>query len=75
MVNSIKTEGDVKVIDAEITDIGADLADANITIRTNGNEVALNAFTKGILKETIYGIVSSLDIDDEIRKITVRVEE
>ena len=75
MVSSIKTEGDVKVIEAEIAGIGKDLSDADITVRTNGNEVALNAFTKGILKETIYGIVSSLDIDGEIRKIAVRVDE
>ncbi|WP_405265508.1 molybdopterin-guanine dinucleotide biosynthesis protein B [Methanobrevibacter sp.] len=75
MINSIKTEDNVKSIDIEISDIADDLTDAGITLKTNGNDVELNAFTQGILKETIYATISSLRIDEEISKITVRVEE
>jgi molybdopterin-guanine dinucleotide biosynthesis protein B len=75
MVNSIKTEDNVKTIDVEITDISDDLTGADIILKTNGHDVELNAFTKGILKETIYATINSLRIDEEISKITVRVEE
>ena len=75
MINSIKTEDNVKTIDVEISDISDDLTGADIILKTNGHDVELNAFTQGILKETIYATVSSLRIDEEISKITVRVEE
>ena len=75
MINSIKTEDNVKKIDIEISNIGEDLTDADITVKTNNHDVELNAFTQGILKETIYAVVNSLKIDDEIGKITIRVEE
>jgi molybdopterin-guanine dinucleotide biosynthesis protein B len=75
MIGAIKTEDDVKTIDIEISNIGEDLADADITVKTNGHDVELNAFTQGILKETIYAVVNSLKIDDEIGKITIRMEE
>ena len=75
MINSIKTEDNVKTIDVEISDISDDLAGADIILKTNGHDVELNAFTQGILKETIYATVSSLRIDEEISKLTVRVEE
>ena len=75
MVNSIKTEDNVKTIDVEITDISDDLTGADIILKTNGHDVELNAFTQGILKETIYATINSLRIDEEISKITVRVEE
>ena len=75
MINSIKTEDNVKTIDVEISDISDDLAGADIILKTNGHDVELNTFTQGILKETIYATVSSLRIDEEISKLTVRVEE
>ena len=75
MINSIKTEDNVRTIDIEISDITGDLADASISLKTNGHDVEINAFTQGILKETIYGIVSSLKIDEKINKITIKVED
>ena len=75
MINSIKTEDNVKTIDIEISDIADDLKDASITLKTNGHDVELNAFTQGILKETVYATISSLRINDEISKITVRVSD
>lgn len=75
MINSLKTESDVKVIDIEITGIKDDLKDAEIILKTNGKDVEINEFTSGILKETIYAIVNSLKIDEDIRKIKIMVEE
>lgn len=77
MINSIKTEDDVKLIDIDITNIvDGNLNNADITLKTNTHDVEINEFTQGILKETIYATINSLEIDDdEIRKITVRVEE
>jgi molybdopterin-guanine dinucleotide biosynthesis protein B len=75
MVSSLKTEDNIKEIDVEISNIENDLTNADITLKTNGNDVEMNDFTRGILKETIYAIVNSLKIDEEIAKITIRVEE
>ena len=73
MVRSIKTEGDVKTVDVEITDISENLKDAGITLKTNGNDVELNSFTQAILKETIFAIVNTLKIDERINKLTIKV--
>ena len=73
MVRSIKTEGDVKTVDVEITDISENLKDAGITLKTNGNDVELNSFTQAILKETIFAIVNTLKIDEKINKLTIKV--
>ena len=76
MINSIKTEDDVKTIDINITDIrNGELENSEITIKTNNHDVGINRFTSGILKETIYSIINSLEIDDEIKEITIKVEE
>ena len=75
MINSINTEDNVKTIDILISDIADDLKDASIALKTNGHDVELNAFTQGILKETIYATINSLRIDEKISKITVRVEQ
>ncbi|WP_405294459.1 molybdopterin-guanine dinucleotide biosynthesis protein B [Methanobrevibacter sp.] len=74
MVGSIKTEDNVKTIDIEITDIENELSDAGITLKTNGHDVEINDFTQGILKETLYAIITTLKVDSEIRKITIRVK-
>ena len=73
MVNSIKTEEDVKSIDVDISGISEDLKDAEINLMTNGNDVELNSFTQAILKETIFSIVNTLKIDEKINKITIKV--
>ena len=76
MINSIKTEDNVKTIDVEITNIeDRQMKDAEITLKTNGNEVEINDFTSGILKETIFAVVTSLDTDDEISQMKINVEE
>ena len=75
MINAIKTEDDVKLIDIEIKDITNYLKDADIALKTNNHDVELNEFTQGILKETIFAIVNTLKIDEEIKEIKIRVKE
>ena len=75
MIKSIKTEDNVRKINIEISEIEDELINANITVKTNEHNVEINDFTQGILKETIYAIVNTLKIDDEINKIEIEVEE
>ena len=77
MVNSIKTEDNVKKIDVEISSIAdGNLTDSQIILKTNGNDVEINKFTQGILKETIYAIVNSLELEDEeVHEIKIRVDD
>ena len=75
MINSIKTEENIKIIDIEISNITNELINADIGLKTNGHDVELNDFTQGILKETIFAIVNTLKIDSQIRKINIKVEE
>lgn len=76
MVNSLKTEGNVKTIDIEISDIkNNEVIDAEISLKTNSHPVEINEFSRGILKETIYAIISSLKINDEINNLKINVEE
>lgn len=76
MISSIKTEDNVKTIDVYISNIeNGELTNSQITIRTNGHDVEINNFTSGILKETIYAVISSLKIDEEIEEIKIKVEE
>lgn len=76
MVNSIKTEDDVHLIDIEISSINnEELENAEITLKTNNHDVELNKFTQGILKETIFAIINSLKVDEKISKIKITVED
>ena len=77
MVNSIKTEDNVKKIDVEISNINnGNLTDSDIVLKTNNHDVKINKFTQGILKETLYAIINSLELDDEeIHGIKINVEE
>ncbi len=76
MVNSLKTEDDVKTIDVEISDIhDENLVDADIVLKTNNKPVEINEFTSGILKETIFAVINTLKIDEEISNIKIKVEE
>ena len=76
MVNSLKTEDDIRTINIEISNIhDEDLNDAEITLKTNDNYVKINEFTRGILKETIFAVINTLKIEDEINNIKIKVEE
>ena len=76
MINSIKTEDDVKSIEIDISKIeNGELSDADISLKTNGHDVEINNFTQGILKETIYAIINSLEHDGEIEELKIRVDD
>ena len=75
MVNSLKTEDNIKNIDIEISNIcGKNLTDAGITLKTDNNSVDINKFTCAILKESIFAMINTLKIDDEINNIKIKVE-
>ena len=75
MVNSLKTEDNIKNIDIEISNIcGKNLTDAGITLKTDNNSVDINKFTCAILKESIFAMIDTLKIDDEINNIKIKVE-
>ena len=50
------------------------MEDSEIALKTNGNDVEINKFTSGILKETIYAIINSLETPENINKIEIMVE-
>ncbi len=76
MINSLKTEGEVKRIEILISNVDPDdLKMSDINVEINGTNLEINEFTQGILKETIYAIVNSLKINDEIKEIKIKVEE
>lgn len=76
MIKSIKTEDDVKSISIKISNINdGELINSDIVLKTNNHEVEINEFTSGILKETIYAIINSLHIDEEINEIEIMVED
>ena len=75
MVSSIKTEDNVKSIDVHISNIkNGELSDADISLKTNNHDVEINDFTQGILKETIYAVINSLEIDCEIEDLKIKVD-
>ena len=76
MVKSLKTEDNVKKIDIEISEISdGDMSNAKIALKTNGNNVKINEFSQGILKETIFAVINTLKIDEEISNIKICVED
>ncbi|WP_405289881.1 molybdopterin-guanine dinucleotide biosynthesis protein B [Methanobrevibacter sp.] len=76
MVNSLKTDGEVDKIEIIISDINPDdLFHSNITVKVNDGDLEINDFTQGILKETIYAIINTLKVNDEIEEIKIKVEE
>ena len=75
MVNSLKTQEDIEKISVEIKDIeNNELYNADINLKVNDAELHINKFTCGILKESIFAMVNSLKIDEEINEIKIDVE-
>ena len=76
MVNSLKTNGEVEKIEVLIYDVNPDdLSKSDIVVKINDSDLKINDFTQGILKETIYAIISTLKVNDEINQIKIKVEE
>ena len=75
MVNSLKTQEDIEKIRVEIKGIeNNELYNADILLKVNDEELNINKFTCGILKESIFAMVNSLKIDEEINEIKIDVE-
>ena len=75
MVNSLKTQDDIEKICVEIKGIeNNELYNADILLKVNDEELNINKFTCGILKESIFAMVNSLKIDEEINEIKIDVE-
>lgn len=76
MVNSLKTGGEVQKIEILISDVDSDdLSQSDIAVKINDGNLEINDFTQGILKETIYAIVNTLKVNDEIKEIKIKVED
>lgn len=76
MIKSIKTEKNVNLISISISNIeNGELTNSEIVLKTNGHDVDINEFTSGILKETIYAIITSLDTPEKINEIEIMVED
>ena len=76
MINSLKTDGNVKTIEILISDVNPDdLTQSEINVKINDDDLKINDFTQGILKETVYAIVNTLKTDEEINEIKIKVEE
>ena len=75
MIKSLKTPPEVKDIIIEITNIDNDLNDAIINININNNDLKINEFTQGIVKETIYAIIDTLKTTEKINEIKIKITE
>ena len=74
MINSIKTDGEIKTISVEITDVNDDnVHDAEIIVKTNDKNVKINEFTRGIIKETVFAMIKAI-YDGEINELEIAVE-
>lgn len=46
-----------------------------VKILVNGKEIELNKFAMSIVANTVYGMVSSLKLDDEPKEIEIRISK
>ena len=76
MINSLKTKEEAKKIDITISNVDSqNLTKSDIIVKINEKDLKINEFTQGILKETIYAIITSLKVNEEIQDIKIKVEE
>ena len=76
MINTLKTKDEVRTIEIVISNVNPeDLSKSDICVKTNDEDLKINEFTQGILKETIYAIITTLKVSEEINKIKIKVEE
>ena len=74
MVKSLKINEPIENIDVNIRNIkDNDVVNADISIKLNGNYLEINQFVRGILKESIFAIIKTLKIDEEIKEIEINV--
>lgn len=75
IVNSLKTEENAEKITVEIKGIeNNELYNADIDLKINDKLLKINKFTCGIIKESIFAMINTLKIDEEISEIKIEVE-
>ena len=75
IVNSLKTEENVEKITVEIKGIeNNELYNADIDLKINDKLLKINKFTCGIIKESVFAMVNTLKVDEEINEIKIEVE-
>lgn len=75
IVNSLKTEETIKAITVDIKGIeNNDLYNADIDLKINDKLLDINKFTCGIIKESVFAMINTLKIDEEINEIKIEVE-
>ena len=80
MIDSLSTDEDARIAQVNISKIQADnLEESEASLTVNNKEVKINKFVKGILKETIFGMVKSLKLGEininEIETIHITVKK
>ena len=75
MIKSLKTHGDIKNIEIEISEIFKTLDNAEITVKIDEDYLEINEFTQKLLKETIYAIINTLKTENEIRQIKIDIKD
>ena len=75
IVKSLQTNKKAENIQIDIENIeNNDIYNANVSLIINDEIIKINEFVKGILKESIFGILKTLHIDDEIKDVKIDVE-
>lgn len=72
IVKSLQTNEKAKNIQIDIEN--NNIYNANVSLIINDEIIKINEFVKGILKESIFGILKTLHIDDEIKDVKIDVE-
>ncbi len=80
MINSLNTDEDARIAQVDISKINQEnLKESEARLTVNNKDVEINAFVKGILKETIYGMIKSLKLGEldinEIETINITVKK
>ena len=80
MINSLNTDEEARIAQINISKINIEnLEEAESNLIVNNKNVNINKFVKGILKETIYGMIKSLKLGEidlnEIEDINITVKK
>ena len=73
-INSLKTDKKIEKIEIKITEINNNLTDANIILKINEKELSINKYTSTILKESISAMINTLNTDEKINEILIKME-
>ena len=80
MIKSLNTDEEARTAQVSISKINTkNLKESEASLNVNNKEVEINTFVKGILKETIFGMIKSLKLGEihinEIETINITVKK